>query len=70
MVVRLFVQLQRILRLVIAGVEVEFNGALRSSPTVCAVITSHDGSDDTLVPLNTRDGRPVLMKIEDQAAIM
>ena len=52
-------------KLVIADVEVELNGALRSSPTLCAVITNADGSPDAVVPLNTPDGRPILMKMEN-----
>jgi hypothetical protein len=45
--------------------EVELNGTLRNSPTLCAVITSADGSADMLVPLSTPDGRPILMKMEN-----
>ncbi len=46
-------------RLVIADIEVSHNGALRSSPTLCAVMPGKDG--EQVVPLNTPDGRPILM---------
>ena len=52
-------------KLVIADVEVELNGALRSRPTLCAVIESADGSPGSIVPLNTPDGRPVFMTLEN-----
>jgi hypothetical protein len=60
-------QIKRIMsevKLVIAEVEVELNGTLRSSPTLCAVIANGDGSD-SVVPLNTPDGRPIFMKLEN-----
>jgi hypothetical protein len=47
-------------RLVIAEIEVSLNGALRSSPTLCAVVKGREGSDQ-VIPLNTPDGRPILM---------
>ena len=52
-------------KLVIADLEVELNGTLRSSPTLCAVIANADGSPDTVVPLNTPDGRPIFLKMEN-----
>jgi hypothetical protein len=52
-------------KLVIADVEVELNGAMRSSPTLCAVIANADGSPQSVVPLNTPDGRPIFMKMEN-----
>jgi hypothetical protein len=52
-------------KLVIADVEVELNGTMRSSPTLCAVIANADGSPQSVVPLNTPDGRPILMKMEN-----
>jgi hypothetical protein len=52
-------------KLVIAEVEVELNGTLRSSPTLCALISNGDGAPDSVVPLNTPDGRPIFMKIEN-----
>ena len=51
-------------KLVIADVEVELNGAMRSSPTLCALIANADGSE-SVVPLNTPDGRPIFMKMEN-----
>ena len=52
-------------RLVIADVEVELNGAWRSSPTLCAVLPATDGSVERVIPLNTPDGRPIFMKVEN-----
>jgi len=52
-------------KLVIADVEVELNGALRNRPTLCAVIERADGSSDSIVPLNTPDGRPIFMTLEN-----
>jgi hypothetical protein len=46
-------------RLVIAEIEVSQNGTLRSSPTLCAVVNK-EGADQ-VIPLNTPDGRPILM---------
>jgi hypothetical protein len=46
-------------RLVIADIEVNHNGALRSSPTLCAVVSK--GGAEEVIPLNTPDGRPILM---------
>ena len=42
-------------KLVIADLEVELNGALRSSPTLCALIENADGAPPSVVPLNTAD---------------
>lgn len=55
-------------KLVIAEVEVELNGVMRSSPTLCALIAHADGKPDSVVPLNTPDGRPILMKMENAIA--
>lgn len=52
-------------KLVIADLEIELNGSLRSSPTLCAFIENTDGSPQSVVPLNTPDGRPIFMKIEN-----
>lgn len=52
-------------RLVIAEVEVELNGAWRSSPTLCAVLPAEPGRGEQVVPLNTPDGRPIFMKVEN-----
>ncbi|HEY6259555.1 MAG TPA: hypothetical protein VIY51_27585 [Xanthobacteraceae bacterium] len=54
-------------RLVIAEIEVSHNGALRSSPTLCAVMRGADGGDE-VVPLNTPDGRPILMNRDNAIA--
>lgn len=50
--------------LVIADVEVELNGTLRSTPTLCAVMRDDNGKE-LAVPLNTPDGRPIFMNIEN-----
>ena len=56
-------------RLVIADLEVSLNGTLRSSPTLCAVVKGgHDGADQ-VVPLNTPDGRPILMNLDNAIAL-
>lgn len=52
-------------KLVIAEVEVELNGTLRSRPTLCAVIAHNDGTPDAIVPLNTPDGRPIFLSIDN-----
>lgn len=50
--------------LVIADVEVELNGTLRSTPTLCAIMHDDNGKE-LAVPLNTPDGRPIFMNIEN-----
>ena len=50
--------------LVIADVEVELNGTLRSTPTLCAIMRADNGKE-LAVPLNTPDGRPIFMNIEN-----
>ena len=50
-------------RLVIADLEVQLGTELRSSPTLCAVLASPEG--ERLVPLNTPDGRPIFMKMDN-----
>jgi hypothetical protein len=52
-------------KLVIADLEVDLNGTLRNCPTLCAAIANADGSPDTIVPLNTPDGRPILLNMEN-----
>jgi hypothetical protein len=53
-------------RLVIADLEVSLNGTLRSSPTLCAVV-KRDGAEQ-VIPLNTPDGRPILMNWDNGIA--
>ncbi len=53
--------------LVIADVEVELNGELRSSHTLCALLKD-DNSKEVLIPLNTPDGRPIFMNPENAIA--
>jgi hypothetical protein len=47
--------------LVIADVEVSWNGKLRSSPTLCASVSEQSEAVERVIPLNTPDGRPILM---------
>lgn len=53
--------------LVIADVEVELNGELRSSHTLCALLKD-DANKEVLIPLNTPDGRPIFMNPENAMA--
>ena len=52
------------LELVVADLEVELNGSLRSSPTLCALLKDDNGKE-IIVPLNTPDGRPIFMNMEN-----
>jgi hypothetical protein len=63
-------QVKRVLseaRLVIAEIEVSHEGAPRSRPTLCAVVTK-DGAEQ-VIPLNTPDGRPIFMSWENAVAL-
>ena len=51
--------------LVIAHIEVELNGELRTSPTLCALIPAEGNEQEKIIPLNTPDGRPIFMNIEN-----
>jgi hypothetical protein len=53
-------------RLVIADIEVNHNGALRTSPTLCAVVQK--GGAEEVIPLNTPDGRPIFMNRDNAIA--
>jgi hypothetical protein len=52
-------------QLVIADLEVHLNGELRTSPTLCALIPAGDGHEEKIVPLNTPDGRPIFMNLDN-----
>lgn len=52
-------------KLVIAQIEVNLNGELRTSPTLCALIPADDPTQEKIIPLNTPDGRPIFMNIEN-----
>jgi hypothetical protein len=52
-------------QLVIADLEVHLNGELRSSPTLCALIPATEGTQEQIIPLNTPDGRPIFMNLEN-----
>lgn len=54
-------------RLVIADLEVNLGTELRSSPTLCAVVSTPEG--ERVVPLNTPDGRPIFMKMDNAIAL-
>lgn len=47
------------IKLCIVDLEVELNGGKRHAPTLCAI------SDGKVIPLNTPDGRPILMNAEN-----
>jgi hypothetical protein len=53
-------------RLVVADIEVSLDGKLRSSPTLCAVVRKEGGEE--VIPLNTPDGRPILMNWDNAIA--
>jgi len=50
--------------LVIADLEVELNGELRTSPTLCALLKDDQGKE-IVIPLNTPDGRPIFMNMDN-----
>ena len=52
-------------QLVIAEIEVELNGELRTSPTLCALIPAEGNEQEKIIPLNTPDGRPIFMNYEN-----
>jgi len=52
---------------VIADLEVELNGELRSSHTLCALLRDEQ-QKEVLIPLNTPDGRPIFMNPENAIA--
>jgi hypothetical protein len=47
-------------RLMIAEIEVSHNGKVRISPTLCAIVSDKEGNEQ-VIPLNTPDGRPILL---------
>lgn len=53
--------------LVIADLEVELNGEMRSSHTLCALLKDDNGKE-LIIPLNTPDGRPIFMNPENAIA--
>ncbi len=53
--------------LVIADLEVELNGEMRSSHTLCALLKDGNAKE-VLIPLNTPDGRPIFMNPENAIA--
>ena len=53
--------------LVIADLEVELNGEMRSSHTLCALLKDDNGKE-VIIPLNTPDGRPIFMNPENAIA--
>lgn len=55
------------IELVIADIEVELNGSLRSSHTLCALLKD-ERQREILIPLNTPDGRPIFMNPDNAIA--
>ncbi len=55
--------------LVIADLEVHLNGELRSSPTLCALLPASGNQGARVVPLNTPDGRPILLNMGNAIAL-
>ena len=55
--------------LVIADLEVQLNGELRSSPTLCALMPASGNQGARVVPLNTPDGRPILLSMGNAIAL-
>ncbi|MEK0429363.1 MAG: hypothetical protein RL001_1890 [Pseudomonadota bacterium] len=53
--------------LVIADLEVELNGSVQSSHTLCALLKD-DNQREVLIPLNTPDGRPIFMNPDNAIA--
>jgi hypothetical protein len=53
--------------LVIADLEVQLEGELRSSHTLCALLRD-EGGKEVLIPLNTPDGRPIFMNPDNAIA--
>ena len=52
-------------QLVIAQIEVELNEEIQTSPTLCALIPAEGEEQEKIIPLNTPDGRPIFMNIEN-----
>jgi hypothetical protein len=50
--------------LVVVDLEVQLGSELRSSPTLCALIKDEHGHRRA-VPLNTPDGRPIFMNLDN-----
>ena len=57
------------LTLVVADLEVHLNGELRSSPTLCALLPASGSQGARVVPLNTPDGRPILLHMGNAIAL-
>ena len=53
--------------LVIADLEVELNGEMRASHTLCALLRDDNGKE-VIIPLNTPDGRPIFMNPDNAIA--
>jgi hypothetical protein len=59
----------RNVQLVIADVEVGWDGKLQSSPTLCAVVSEESEAEERVIPLNTPDGRPILMNWDNAVIV-
>ncbi len=49
--------------LVITELEVQLGSELRSSPTLCAMLPASETQEALVIPLNTPDGRPILLSL-------
>lgn len=61
--------LLRNVQLVIADIEVNWNGKLQSSPTLCAIVSDENEAAERVIPLNTPDGRPILMRWDNSLIV-
>jgi len=55
-------------QLAVAEIEVSLDGTLRSSPTLCAIVNGNKAGALQVIPLNTPDGRPILMNWDNAIA--
>jgi hypothetical protein len=55
-------------KVVVAEIEVSLDGTLRSSPTLCAIVTGSKAGELQVIPLNTPYGRPILMNRDNAIA--
>ena len=56
-------------RLAVAEIEVNWNGTLRSSATLCAIVNNDKDGVEQVIPLNTPDGRPILLSWENALSL-
>ena len=56
-------------RLAVAEIEVNWNGTLRSSATLCAIVNNDKDGVEQVIPLNTPDGRPILLSWDNALSL-